>query len=215
METLQISEIFESIQGETSLSGLMTSFVRLAGCPLRCSWCDSSHTFDKGTEYSFEKLFSALEEFGWKYVCITGGEPLLQKPIIPFMEQLLARNYSVSLETSGSLSIEAVPEKVITILDVKCPGSGMSHKNLFENFQHLKTHDEIKFVLASRSDYDWAKEILARYHLFEKNSKILFSPAWGLCSPENLIAWVKEDSLPVRINLQLHKYIWGPSMKGV
>lgn len=215
MEKLFLSEIFESIQGETSLSGIMTSFVRLSGCPLRCSWCDSCYSFQEGTLSTFDTLFSALENFGWKYVCITGGEPLLQKPVVPFMDALLTKGYTVSLETCGSLSTELVPEKVITILDIKCPGSGMSHKNLFENLFRLRQHDQVKFVLVDRADFDFAKDILSNYDLWSKVSTILFSPAWGILPPEELVAWIKEEKLPVRLNLQLHKYIWGPSLRGV
>ncbi len=214
-ETLFLSEIFESIQGETSLSGLMTTFLRLSGCPLRCAWCDSSYTFEQGTPYSFVELFRQIESFGWRYVCITGGEPLLQKPVIPFMEALLQKNYKVSLETSGALSTEAVPEKVVTILDVKCPGSGMSQKNIFENFERLRPHDQVKFVLADRTDYEWAKTILSQYALSSKVAEVLFSPAWDFLSPQELITWIKQDKLDVRLNLQLHKYVWGASTRGV
>lgn len=193
----------------------MTTFLRLSGCPLRCSWCDSTYAFEQGKPFSFQNLFLKLETFGWKNICITGGEPLLQKPIIPFMEALLQKKYIVSLETSGALSTEFVPEKVRTILDIKCPGSGMSRKNLFENFGRLRSYDQVKFVLCDRADYEWAKTIVSQYALFTKVSDVLFSPVWGLLPPQELISWIKEDKLPVRLNLQLHKYVWGPSVRGV
>ena len=214
-EKLFLSEIFDSIQGETSFSGQMTTFLRLSGCPLRCSWCDSTYSFNQSSAHSFKDLFLKIETFGWKYVCITGGEPLMQKPVIPFMEMLLQKNYVVSLETSGAVSTELVPKKVVTILDIKCPGSGMSHKNMYENFSFLQKHDQIKFVLLDRYDYDWAKEILHKYDLATKVSDILFSPVWDHLSPKELIDWIKQDSLKIRLNLQLHKYVWGPTIRGV
>lgn len=214
-KTLYLSEIFESIQGETNLSGLMTSFLRLSGCPLRCSWCDSPYTFTQGSPYTFEELFQKLDQFGWKYVCITGGEPLLQKPIISFMQALLQKNYVVSLETSGALSTEFVPQQVVTIVDVKCPGSGMHQKNVYENLSRLRSHDQVKFVLSNRQDYDFAKAILSKYSLLSLGTEILFSPAWDLLAPATLVKWIKEDSLPVRLNLQIHKYIFGSSTRGV
>jgi 7-carboxy-7-deazaguanine synthase len=210
---LFLSEIFESIQGETSLTGVMSSFLRLSGCNLRCSFCDSPYSFEKGIPYTFEDLHTILQKFRWKHVCVTGGEPLLQQPTIPFLSTLVHKGYIVSLETNGALSIQDVPEGIITILDVKCPGSGMCHKNMIENLKFLRSYDQIKFVISDKNDYEWAKEYIEKYNLIHHT--LLFSPAWGLLSPQDLISWIKSDALPVRLNVQLHKYIFGPHMRGV
>lgn len=213
--TLLLSEIFESIQGETSLTGEMTTFLRLAGCNLRCTWCDSPYSFERGTAYTFEALHATIEKFQWKHICITGGEPLLQANTVPFLSSLRQKNYTVSLETNGSLSIQAVPEGVIIILDIKCPSSSNAHKNMMENLSLLRPYDQVKFVIADKNDYIWVKACLEKFHLLKKPSTILFSPAWGLLSPQDLIVWIKEDKLPVRLNLQVHKYVWGQHARGV
>lgn len=212
---LNIIEIFLSVQGETSLAGLPTTFIRLAQCNLRCTWCDTAYSFGRGTPYDLEQIISQVAANGSRYVCVTGGEPLLQTNVIPLMEKLCLANYNVSLETSGSLTTEKVPSQVRIILDIKCPGSGMSHKNLWSNLTHLRCYDQIKFVIQDLNDFNYAKEICSKYQLFDKVDEILFSPVFGLLNPQDLVQWILKDQLPVRLNLQLHKYIWDPQTKGV
>jgi 7-carboxy-7-deazaguanine synthase len=212
---LNLTEIFSSIQGETSLSGLPTVFVRLAACNLRCSWCDTTYSFGRGMPTSFSDLYRAIENYGCRYICITGGEPLLQSNIHPFMSSLCNQNYKVSLETGGSLSIETVDPRVHIILDIKCPASGMSTKNYWENLNHLRPKDEVKFVLLDQDDYLYAQNICTKYHLSSKVNHILFSPVHGKLDPKILINWILEDKLPVRLNLQMHKYVWSPDTRGV
>jgi 7-carboxy-7-deazaguanine synthase len=214
-ETLQVIEIFSSIQGETSHSGRMTSFVRLAGCHLRCAYCDSTYSFAKGKKLSFSSLLKKLTSMGWKEVCVTGGEPLLQKKCVSFLECLLENNFEVSLETNGALSTKDVPPSVRIILDIKCPGSGMMEKIIWENLDHIRQHDEVKFVIVDRQDYEWSKEVIKNHNLFEKVGNVLISPAWGKLPPQELIEWLKEDKFPARVNLQIHKYVWKPSQRGV
>ncbi len=211
--SLNIIEIFASIQGETSLTGFPTAFIRLAACNLRCSWCDTPYSFGRGTPFSIDAILDQVHEFGCPYVCVTGGEPLLQENVYLLMQQLLARGYRVSLETGGSLTTEKVDPAVKIIYDIKCPGSKMEHKNYWANLQHLHDHDEIKFVLLDRADYDYAVAICRQYNLFGK--QLLFSPVHGQLDPKALIAWILADKLPVRLNLQVHKFIWPPDMKGV
>lgn len=152
---------------------------------------------------------------GWKHVCVTGGEPLAQRPIIPFLSTLIEKGFSISLETSGALSTTAVPEKVKVILDIKCPGSGVSDKNDWSNLDNLHPTDEIKFVVVDKDDYEWAKTIITKHNLFTKVDNVLFSPVWDKLSPDTLVAWMVEDKLPARLNLQIHKYLWDPAMRGV
>lgn len=212
---LRIIEIYKSVQGETSFTGWPTSFVRLASCNLRCIWCDTPYSFVRGTEVSIPSVIKSVENHCCPYVCITGGEPLLQPPIHLLMQQLCDRNYILSLETGGSLSTEKVDPRVHVILDVKCPGSGMSEKNEWSNLHRLRKKDEVKFVIDGEEDYLYAKQICYTYSLFEKVDTILFSPVYGKLDPKDLINWVLSDRLPVRLNLQIHKYIWGPEKKGV
>jgi len=212
---LYITEIFESIQGETSKAGLMTSFVRLSGCPLRCRWCDSTYTYEKGKPWSIEEISEKLTNLGWKHVCVTGGEPLAQCASIELLQRLVDEGFLISLETSGALTTKEVPKEVKIILDIKCPGSGMSDKNDWGNITLLRQSDEVKFVLADRKDYDWAKKNILQYSLFSKVDNVLLSPAWRLLSPEKLVAWMVEDKLPARLNLQNHRYIWDPTKRGV
>lgn len=212
---LNIIEIFSSVQGETSFSGLPTTFVRLAACNLRCSWCDTTYSFGRGAPFEVEAIIKKVEEFNNRYVCITGGEPLLQPEILPFMGTLCDKGFILNLETSGSLSTEKVDPRVHVILDIKCPGSAMSHKNLWSNLDHLRPHDEVKFVIADRQDYDWAKAICSKHALFPKVKEVLFSPVFGKQDSAELVKWILADRLPVRLNLQLHKFIWDPSTKGV
>ena len=211
---LQVTEIYKSLQGESSWAGLPCSFVRLTGCPLRCRWCDTAYGFQGGKAYSQEALFAKLEELGCPLVELTGGEPLAQEESPSFLQGLVDRGYQVLLETGGSLPIKDLPKEVHVILDVKCPGSAMAGENHWENLEHLKEGDELKFVLAHREDFLWALELIRSREL-EKKAKILLSPAWGLLDPKDLAAWILEAGLFCRLNLQQHKYIWGPRAKGV
>lgn len=212
---INIIEVFKSVQGETSLSGLPTTFIRLAACNLRCTWCDTTYSFGRGEPRTIDAIMHEVRTNGCPYVCVTGGEPLLQKNAIPLMQQLCDEGYTVSLETSGSLSTADVDPRVRVILDIKCPGSGMSHKNLWENIPLIKKGDEVKFVLLDRADYEWAKEICAKYSLFDKPCEVLLSPVFGSLEAKDLVNWLLEDKLKVRLNMQVHKFIWDPATKGV
>lgn len=212
---LYLTEIFCSIQGETSLAGLPTAFVRLSGCNLRCTWCDTPYSFKRGMREEVEAVLQKIESYGVQCVCVTGGEPLLQKNVYPLMTALCDRGYTVSLETGGSLSIETVDPRVVAILDVKCPGSGMSHKNAWKNLEILRAQDEVKFVIRDETDYLYSKEVANKYHLFSREKQPLFSPVHGILDPKLLVEWVLRDQLPIRLNLQLHKWIWDPMTRGV
>ena len=214
-QTLRLTEIFLSIQGETSLTGLPTTFIRLAACNLRCTWCDTPYSFGRGEPQSLDKIIQTVQSNGAAHVCITGGEPLLQNEVYPLMEALCNEGYIVSLETGGSLSTEKVDTRVITILDIKCPGSGMSQKNAWDNLQMLKELDEVKFVIMDRTDYEWSVEICKKYNLFSRTKVPLFSPVHNVLNPQDLIRWSLQDKLPIRINLQIHKWVWTPETKGV
>lgn len=213
--TLQMTEIFASVQGETSFAGLPTTFVRLAACNLRCTWCDTTYSFGRGDTWELDAIIQKIEGYGCRNVCITGGEPLLQSNVYLLMKELCDRGYILSLETGGSLPTTEVDSRVTIVLDIKCPGSGMSEKNYWANLPHLRTFDEIKFVLTDRDDYDYAKSICAKYELFKKVNTVLFSPVHGALDPQDLVQWILQDRLPVRLNLQLHKFIWDPLKKGV
>lgn len=214
MKTLIISELYKSVQGESQFAGLPCAFVRLTGCPLRCRWCDTTYGFRGGRKLSFEEIREEVESFSVPLVEFTGGEPLAQVHSTELMAEFLRLGKKVLLETSGSISLEKVPTGVHVIMDVKCPESGMHHKNNFENFSLLKKTDEVKFVLASETDYLWAKSIL-KEHSLESRCQVLFSPVWGELDPKDLVSWFLEDRLSVRLNLQLHKYIWPHTEKGV
>jgi 7-carboxy-7-deazaguanine synthase len=214
-ETLQLIELFASIQGETSFTGLPTTFIRLAACNLRCTWCDTTYSFGRGTTYHLDSISQKVKDFGLPYVCITGGEPLLQKNVYKLMSSLCDQGYILSLETSGSLSIDEVDSRVHVILDVKCPGSAMDHKNFLPNLSLLKPKDEVKFVIKDRLDYDFSKTFCTRHALFKKQTEVLFAPVFGELDPKTLVEWIIEDKLPVRLNLQIHKFVWEPNMKGV
>ena len=211
---LTINEIFKSIQGESSFTGLPCIFIRLTGCNLRCTWCDTEYAFYEGKPKSVQDIMSAIEPLGVPMVEITGGEPLLQDAVYDLMNALLAKNYKVLVETGGGVSVEKVPEQVIKILDIKCPGSGEASKNLWDNLDHLNPKDEVKFVLADRADYDWSREVLDRTQIHKK-VKVLFSPVYDKLDLKELAAWVLEDNLPVRVQTQLHKVIWGKDAIGV
>lgn len=205
---LRISEIFHSIQGESSRVGLPTVFVRLTGCPLRCVWCDTEYAFSGGEMMSLAEVLAKVAAFNCKTICVTGGEPLAQKACIDLLRALCDAGYSVSLETSGALDIGEVDARVARIMDIKAPGSAESEKNRWENIPLLNAHDEVKFVLASESDYDWAVDVVRRENLTARCA-VFFSPVQGSLSPTDLAEWVVRDQLAVRFQLQLHKVLWG------
>lgn len=207
-QVLYVNEIFYSIQGESTYQGLPCIFVRLAGCNLKCRWCDTTYAFYEGQKMTFEEIMDRIKKYNTNLVEITGGEPLLQKNVILFMSGLIENGYKVLLETSGSISIKDVPQGVIIIMDVKCPASGESDKNLWENLHYLKPYDQIKFVIADKNDYLWAKDIIKKYDL-DKNFIILFSPVFEYNIATELVEWILKDNLNVRLNLQLHKILWG------
>lgn len=211
--TLSITELFRSIQGETSWSGLPTFFVQLSACNLRCRWCDTPYSFSRGETLAIEAIITSIEESGCRHVCITGGEPLLQKKVHILITQLLDAGYHVSIETGGSLSTQEIDSRAKVILDLKCPGSEMVHKNDWENIKRLKSFDEVKFVIADRVDYDWVKRICTEHRLWGR--ELLFSPVHNELDPKVLTDWILTDKLPVRLNLQIHKYIWGAAVMGV
>ena len=206
--SLRVSEIFYSIQGESSRVGLPTVFIRLTGCPLRCVWCDTEYAFTGGSAMGLRDVLARVAEFGCSTVCVTGGEPLAQKSCLPLLTALSDAGYSVSLETSGALDIADVDPRVVCIMDLKAPGSGEEARNRWANCSLLRTHDEIKIVLASRDDYDWAVAVCRQHRLFER-CQILFSPVQGQLDPALLAQWLLDDRLPVRFQLQLHKVLWG------
>ncbi len=214
-DSLNIIEIFASVQGETSFAGLPTTFVRLAACNLRCTWCDTTYSFGKGTAYNLQAIIDQVNLLGCPYVCITGGEPLLQKNVYPLMKALCDSSYQLSLETGGSLCIAQVDARVCTILDIKCPGSGMEAKNRWSNLALLRPHDEVKFVIQDRADYDYSLEICHRYQLFKQPKAILISPVFNRLDPQLVVQWMLADQLHMRLNLQIHKFIWSPTTKGV
>lgn len=207
-ETLRVSEIFHSLQGESTRAGLPTVFVRLTGCPLRCDWCDTSHAFSGGTQMSLPAILEQVAAFACPTVCVTGGEPLAQAGCLPLLAALCDAGHSVSLETSGALDIGGVDARVSRIVDLKAPDSGESAKNRWENLDLLRPTDELKFVLASRADYDWAVAACRERRLFGR-CPILFSPVWDSLPPRQLAEWILADRLPVRMQLQLHKILWG------
>ena len=212
---LTINEIFHSIQGESTHAGRPCVFVRLTACDLRCSWCDTPYAFHEGRKMSVDDVVRQVEAYGCGTVEVTGGEPLLQADVYPLMEQLLAAGHKVLLETGGHRSIENVPSGVIRIVDVKCPGSGESEKNHWPNLDLLTPTDEVKFVIRDRADYDYAKDVVARHGLVERTAAVLFSPVHGVLDPKQLAEWMLADRVPVRLQLQAHKYIWGADVRGV
>jgi 7-carboxy-7-deazaguanine synthase len=205
---LKIHEIFYSLQGESSRVGLPTVFVRLTGCPMRCVYCDTAYAFSGGSNMEISDILSKVADYGTKYVTVTGGEPLAQKGCFVLLQKLCDAGYSVSLETGGAIDISPVDKRVSVILDVKTPDSGEVANNVWSNLDHLKKTDEVKFVLCSRADYDWAKETLNKYHIADK-CPVLFSPVYSQINPTDLAGWVLEDKLPVRMQVQLHKILWG------
>ncbi|MEW5903510.1 MAG: 7-carboxy-7-deazaguanine synthase QueE [Pseudomonadota bacterium] len=205
---LRISEIFFSLQGESSRIGLPTVFVRLTGCPLRCSYCDSAHAFTGGNAMSVAEVLTTVAQYGAHYVTVTGGEPLAQKACLVLLRALCDAGYAVSLETSGALDVSGVDARVLKVVDIKTPGSREVGKNLWSNLAHLAPTDEIKFVLADEVDYQWAKQVLLEHGLSQRCA-VLFSPVQDLLAPRDLAEWILRDRLPVRMQVQLHKILWG------
>jgi 7-carboxy-7-deazaguanine synthase len=212
---LTINEIFHSIQGESRRAGEPCVFVRLTACDLRCSWCDTPYAFHEGNKRTIDDVVAEVERYGCSLVEITGGEPLLQEDVYPLMDQLIARGHTVMIETGGHRSISRVPAAVLKIVDVKCPGSGEAHRNHWENLDAVGSHDEVKFVIKDREDYDYACDVVERYGLAGKVGAVLFSPVHGVLDARLLAEWVLADRLPVRLQLQLHKFIWSPDTRGV
>jgi 7-carboxy-7-deazaguanine synthase len=212
---LTINEIFHSIQGESTHTGRPCVFVRLTACDLRCTWCDTPYAFHEGRKSSVEDVVDEVGAYGCNLVEITGGEPLLQRDVYPLMESLLGRGHEVLIETGGHLSVADVPAAVVRIIDVKCPGSGQAERNHWPNLDLLRPRDEVKFVIQDRADYEYAKDVVARYNLTARVAAILFSPVHGVLPAAELAAWILADKLPVRLQLQSHKYIWGADVRGV
>ena len=210
---VRVSEVFYSLQGESSRVGLPTVFIRLTGCPLRCSWCDTEYAFTGGSAQTIDEIVAEAGRYGTRTVCVTGGEPLAQKNCLPLLSALCDAGFDVSLETSGALDIGNVDPRVARIMDLKAPGSGENDKNLWTNLEHLRTSDEIKIVLADRADYEWARSVIAEHHLSNR-CPVLLSPVQGTLPPADLAEWILADPLPagrfsVRFQLQLHKVLWG------
>jgi 7-carboxy-7-deazaguanine synthase len=212
---LTVNEIFYSIQGESTRAGERCVFVRLTACDLRCTWCDTPYAFHEGRKMSVDEVIAEVERHGCPLVEITGGEPLLQDDVYPLMERLLANGLRVMLETGGHRPITRVPAAVLKIVDVKCPASGEADKNDWANLDRLAPHDEVKFVVQDRADYEFSKDVIARHGLATRAAAVLMSPVHGVLDAKTLSEWMLEDRLPARLQLQLHKFIWSPSTRGV
>ena len=207
-DSLRISEIFFSLQGETSRVGLPTVFVRLTGCPLRCNYCDTTYAFSGGETMTLDAIMSEVARHGAHYVTVTGGEPLAQKNCLLLLQALCNADYEVSLETGGALDVSGVDARVVKVLDIKTPASGEMERNLWSNLEHINPQDEIKFVLCDEADYQWAKQMLAERMLAQR-CEVLFSPAQGQITAKDVAEWILRDHLPVRLQVQLHKLLWG------
>lgn len=205
--TLRITEVFYSLQGESTTVGVPTVFVRLTGCPLRCHYCDTAYAFHGGKRIPLHELMKQIETFDCKTVCVTGGEPLAQPACFQLLTQLCDQHFAVSLETSGAISLEKVDPRTLIVMDLKTPDSGECAKNLYTNLAYLKPSDNIKFVICSEHDYQWARQIIEEYQLIGR-TQVLFSPSWGALNPTTLADWIIRDRLPVRFQLQLHKLLW-------
>lgn len=217
---LRITEIFHSIQGESTWAGLPCTFIRLTGCPLRCVWCDTAYAFHGGEKMSLDEIVAQVDDIGTRLVEITGGEPLVHRNAFVLAERLLDRGYTVLVETSGSIDISPLDPRTHRIMDLKCPDSGESGRNLWSNLDHLTSHDEVKFVIASRADYEWARTTIRERGLDDRLSNgalraLLMSPVWDGVDLKQLAEWILEDRLPVRYQVQLHKIIWGAEVQGV
>ena len=207
MESLRITEIFKSLQGESTRVGLPTIFVRLTGCPLRCQYCDTAYAFQGGKVHSLDDIIQQIDAYNCEYICVTGGEPLAQPGCIKLLQRLCDKNYKVSLETSGARDLAQVDPRVMIVMDLKTPDSAECEKNLWSNLKYLKPNDQIKFVICSREDYDWSCQMLTQHSLLER-AEILFSPSWNQLPPQQLADWIVNDNLKVRFQLQLHKILW-------
>ena len=211
---IKVNEIYLSVQGESSYMGLPCVFIRLTGCNLRCSWCDTAYAFHEGENMTIDEILRTVCGFGVKLVEITGGEPLMQDKVYPLIRGLIAKGHKVMLETGGSISIERVPRDVIKIVDLKCPGSGEQEKNNLENLELLSPHDEVKFVISDRNDYEWSRDLIKNYKIIE-TADVLLSPVFEKLKLKDLVKWVLEDRLPIRLQTQLHTIIWDKNTKGV
>ena len=211
---MRITEVFHSVQGESTFAGLPCVFVRLTGCPLRCTWCDTDYAFSGGTDRSIDDILDTVRSYGCQLVEVTGGEPLAQPDTATLLRRLCEEGFTVLLETSGAVDTAIVHPLVRIILDVKCPGSGMTERMHWPNVERLRPQDEARFVIRDRIDYEWAKNILTRFHLTDR-CPVLFSPVFGALDPHLLAEWLLADRLPIRLQLQLHKLIWTPDMRGV
>ncbi len=211
---MKINEIYSSIQGESTYAGRSCIFIRTTGCNLRCRWCDTPYAFHEGREMDLDAIMAEVEKYSCRLVELTGGEPLLQKEAPELVSRLLDRGYAVLIETGGSLDIRGLDPRAVIVMDVKCPGSGMTEAMKWENLNWLKPTDEVKFVIKDRADYEWAVGILDRYEILRRRT-ILFSPVFSEMDPRRLAEWILEDGLGVRLQLQLHKYIWDPLARGV
>jgi 7-carboxy-7-deazaguanine synthase len=212
---LTINEIFYSIQGESTFTGRPCVFVRLTACDLRCAWCDTPYAFTEGRKMSVAEVVTAVQAYDCPLVELTGGEPLLQPDVYPLMERLLSLGRTVVVETGGHVSVERVPAGVIKVMDVKCPGSGESARNHWDNLARLGPRDEVKFVVRDRADYEFARDVIARHDLASRVGAVLISPVHGVLDLKPLAEWMLADRLPARLQVQLHKYIWGPEARGV
>lgn len=211
---MRVTEIFHSIQGESSYAGQPCVFIRLTGCALRCTWCDSEYTFSGGTEMTVKEVLTRVRGYHCPLVEVTGGEPLHQPEAFLLIEALCSQGHEVLVETSGAIDIAPVDNRAHVILDVKCPGSGMTERMHWDNLQRVAEKDEVKFVIKDRADYEWAREILGKYEL-DNRCTVLFGPVFGELEPRRLAEWILADRLPVRLQLQIHKYVWDPDMRGV
>lgn len=211
---MRITEIFHSVQGESTFAGLLCVFVRLTGCPLRCTWCDTEYAFYGGTDRSIDDVLDTVRSYDCQLVEVTGGEPLAQPDTATLLRRLCQEGFTVLLETSGAMDTTVVDSSVRIILDVKCPGSGMTERMHWPNVERLRPQDEAKFVIQDRGDYEWAKGIVDRFQLTDR-CPVLFSPVFGALDPRQLAEWLLADRLPIRLQLQLHKHIWTPDMRGV
>lgn len=211
---LRVNEIFKSIQGESTYAGIPCVFLRLTGCNLRCTYCDTTYAYNEGSDMFLSEIMSVISGYGCSNICITGGEPLLQKNISKFINLLKKYHFKVFIETNGSLNIDILPKDIVRIIDIKCPGSGMNQEMDLKNFKRLKHKDEVKFVISSRKDYEWAKEITKKYKIIDK-ANVLYGLVHGKLKPKTLAGWILKDGLNVRLQLQLHKTIWPNKTRGV
>lgn len=217
---LRVTEIFHSIQGESTWAGAPCTFIRLTGCPLRCVWCDTEYSFEGGEKKTLQEIHQEVDRLGCPVVELTGGEPLIHPNAFLLTRELLDRDYAVLVETSGAVDVSALDPRAHKIMDLKCPGSGEEAKNLWSNLDHLTHRDEVKFVLKGRADYEWARDTIRERALDSKLAReelkaLLLSPVWGELDLRTLAEWILEDSLPVRLQVQLHKLIWDPTARGV